>query len=200
MRTQVCRASLLPRAVSWWSAAAATKRIRLTPTSSSFQYTGTLVHGLATFTAQNLVGVSVPDRVTATEPSAWSGILSPLVIPNFPLITVINHQIVSFPISDVTWTYGGPTVTDQIQLQSTSWALHHHDGWQPSGQLRAGNPSQDSVTFQFSRLRASSNNRASSTVSLTQGGIQAVPEPSTLIVPIVAVSLLARSSCCGSVA
>ena len=64
------------------------------------QYTGTLTAGTY-FTVNNLVGVGVANVLSATESPGWV----PLVIPTGVLDFI-------YPVSKVSWTYLGPTLTD----------------------------------------------------------------------------------------
>jgi len=138
--------------------------------------TGTLTSWPTTsFTVKDLVGVYLFDP-SGTGPSGWSYSITPEGILDY-----------KYAVSDVTWTYLGPTITSPNNGSGTLDLGVFQITTQPN--LPGGYPSilPTTINYNYSLDGGSSSGGSSgqSTVSLTPGGIQAVPEPSTLIAPLV---------------
>jgi len=139
-------------------------------------YTGTLTAWPPTsFTVDNLVGV-YPLDLTGSGPSGWIYYITPESGPswNYPYFT-----------SDVTWTYIGKTMTSSGNgTGSTDAGIFQITTESNLPGNYAPGVLPTSINYSLS-IDGGSSMPSSSPVDLIQGGIPSVPEPSTLIAPLV---------------
>ena len=129
-------------------------------------------------TVDNLVGV-YPFDTTGTGPPGWLYSIQVVGLPNFfyPYFT-----------SDVTWTYLG---TNSVSAPANStldlgiFSITTASNL-PGNYGRGVLPTTISYSYSIDG-GGSQGGSGTGAVSLQQGGIQAVPEPSTLIAPVMAV-------------